>query len=118
MNKAHSRYLNRNKIATSEMHLLPRNQHRLEPYIRRMRFKKPLTRSDLEDLKARNLDSPDMKAALWKVTRLRSPVLLTDRLQRILGTLPGQQGDLLEMIRTKLAEKPCVNEFPQLPADA
>lgn len=83
-----------------------------------MRFKKPLAGADLEALQARNLDSPDMKTALWEIARLRSLVLLTDQLQRMLGTLPGQQGDLLEMVRSKLANEPCVNEFPKLPPDA
>lgn len=83
-----------------------------------MRFKKPLTRADLEAIQARNLDSEDMKAVLWEVARLRSLVLYADQLQRMLGTLPGQQGDLLESIRKMLAEEPCVKEFPKLPPDA
>jgi len=79
-----------------------------------MQFKKPLTRAELEGLQARNMDSDDMQAALWEIARLRSLVLLTDQLQRMLGTLPGQQGDLVDMIRTKLADEPCVQEFPKL----
>lgn len=83
-----------------------------------MRFKKPLTRADLEAIQARNLDSEDMKAVLWEVARLRSLVLYADQLQRMLGTLPGQQGDLLESIRKTLADEPCVREFPKLPPNA
>lgn len=83
-----------------------------------MRFKKPLTREDLEAIQARNLHSPDMKAALWEIARLRSLVLYADQLQRMLGTLPGQQGDLLESIRKMLVDEPCVEEFPKLPPDA
>jgi len=82
-----------------------------------MRFKKPLTKADLQEIQARNHD-PDVQALLWEVARLRSMVLLTDQLQRMLSTLPGQQGDLLEMIRGKLADEPCVKEFPRLPAEA
>ena len=82
-----------------------------------MRFKKPLTKADLQEIQARNHD-PDVQALLWEVSRLRSMVLLTDQLQRMLSTLPGQQGDLLEMIRGKLADEPCVKEFPRLPAEA
>lgn len=83
-----------------------------------MRFKKPLTRAELEAIQARNLGSDDMRAVLWEVARLRSLVLYTDQLQRMLGTLAGQQGDLLESIRKKLADEPCVKEFPHLPPDA
>lgn len=83
-----------------------------------MRFKKPLARADLEALQARNLDSADMKAALWEIARLRSLVLLADQLQRMLGTLLGQQWDLLEVVRAKLIDEPCVQEFPKLPSDA
>lgn len=83
-----------------------------------MQFKKPLTRADLEAIQARNLDSEDMKAVLWEVARLRSLVLYADQLQCMLGTLPGQQGDLLQSIQKMLADEPCVKEFPKLPPDA
>jgi len=83
-----------------------------------MRFKKPLTRADLEAIQARNLESDDMRTALWEIARLRALVLYADQLQRMLGTLPGQQGDLLASLRAKLAEEPCVQEFPKLTPDA
>lgn len=90
----------------------------LQCYTRRMRFKPPLTKDELQAIQARNLDSPDIHAALWEIARLRSLVLYMDQLQRMLGTLPGQQGDLLESIRQKLADEPCVKEFPKLSPDA
>jgi hypothetical protein len=61
---------------------------------------------------------PDVQALQWEVARLRALVLYADQLQRMLTTLPGQQGDLLESIRQKLADEPCVKEFPMLPPDA
>ncbi len=47
--------------------------------------------------------------------RLRALALYMDQLQRMIGTLPGQQGDVLEILRRMLAEEPCVKEFPRLP---
>ena len=83
-----------------------------------MRFKPPLARDELAAIQSRNLQSPDVMALLWEVARLRSLVLYTDQLQRMIGTLPGQPGDLLESIRVKLADEPCVKEFPRLPPGA
>lgn len=76
-----------------------------------------MTKAQLQEIQARSHD-PDTQALLWEVARLRSLVLLTDQLQRMVNTLPGQQGDVLEMIRQKLADEPCVQEFPRLPPDA
>ncbi|VXC71236.1 hypothetical protein MASSI9I_90418 [Massilia sp. 9I] len=45
-------------------------------------------------------------------------MLYADQLQRMLGTLPGQQGDLLASLRAKLAEEPCIKEFPKLTPEA
>lgn len=38
--------------------------------------------------------------------------MYVDQLQRILGTLPGPQGDVLQTIRAQLEDEPCVKEFP------
>lgn len=83
-----------------------------------MRFKPPLTKVSLQEIQARNAGDGDVQMLLWEVARLRSLVLYADQLQRMLGTLPGQQGDLLESLRKMLADEPCVKEFPKLPADA
>ena len=56
-----------------------------------------------------------MCALLWQVKRFRALALYVDQLQRILGTLPGPQGDVLEAIRAQLEDEPCVKEFPRLP---
>lgn len=56
-----------------------------------------------------------MRALIWDVKRFRALALYVDQLQRILGTLPGPQGDVLEAIRAQLENEPCVQEFPRLP---
>jgi len=83
-----------------------------------MRFKPPLTRDDLIGIQERNPESADVRALLWEVKRLRAFALYVDQLQRIVGTLPGQQGDVLESIRKQLEDEPCVKEFPRLPPSA
>ena len=83
-----------------------------------MRFKPPLTRDDLRAMQDRNPGDADVQALLWEIARMRSLVLYADQLQRMLTTLPGQQGDILEALRQKLANEPCVKEFPRLPPNA
>ena len=56
-----------------------------------------------------------MRTLLWEVKRFRTLALYVDQLQRILGILPGPQGDVLEAIRAQLESEPCVKEFPRLP---
>jgi hypothetical protein len=80
-----------------------------------MRFKPALTKADLQAIQDRGRDQPDIRALLWEVARMRSLLLYADQLQRMLGTLPGQQGDLLDSFRKMLADEPCVKEFPRLP---
>lgn len=83
-----------------------------------MRFRLPLTRDDLRAIQERNPGDADIQALLWEIARLRSLILYADQLQRMLTTLPGQQGDILEALRQKLTEEPCVSEFPRLPPRA
>jgi len=80
-----------------------------------MRFKPPLTRSDLVAIQERNPESADVRTLLCEVKRFRALALYVDQLQRILGTLPGPQGDVLQAIRAQLEDEPCVKEFPRLP---
>lgn len=82
-----------------------------------MRFKDPLSKEVLQEIQERNPD-PDVRALLWEVARLRSIVLYADQLQRMLTTLPGPQGAILETLREKLGDEPCVKEFPRLPRGA
>lgn len=45
-------------------------------------------------------------------------VLYADQLQRMLTTLPGSQGAILDTLRNKLKDEPRVKEFPRLPPGA
>jgi hypothetical protein len=80
-----------------------------------MRFKPPLTKADLHSIKERGAGEPDVAALLWEIARLRGTVLYADQLQRLLGALPGPQGQVLDALRSMLVDDPCVEEFPRLP---
>lgn len=84
-------------------------------YYGAMQFKPPLTQETLREIQDRNLAASDVRTLLWEIKRLRALALYMDQLQRMIGTLPGQQGDVLEVLRRMLAEEPCVKEFPRLP---
>ncbi|NTB05829.1 hypothetical protein [Agrobacterium tumefaciens] len=49
---------------------------------------------------------------------MRATLLYADQLQRMLNTLPGPQGAILDTLREKLRDEPCVKEFPRLPPGA
>jgi hypothetical protein len=78
-----------------------------------MGLKPSLTRADLVAIQERNPGSADVRTLLWEVKRFRALALYVDQLQRILGTLPAPQGDVLQAIRAQLKEEPCVKEFPR-----
>lgn len=82
-----------------------------------MRFKEPLTKATLQEIQDR-ATGPDARVVLWEVARLRSVLLYADQLQRMLTTLPGPQGEIVETLREKLRDEPCVKEFPWLPPRA
>ena len=75
----------------------------------------PLTKADLKAIQDRNPDAPDVRGLLWEIKRLRATVLYADQLQRTIGTMAGAQGLVLEALRDRLKDEPCVQEFPQLP---
>lgn len=79
-----------------------------------MRFRAPLTKDDLRAIQDRNMASTDVRALLWEIARLRSMVLQADQLQRLLGALPGPQGQVLVSLQESLKVEPCVQEFPRL----
>jgi hypothetical protein len=83
-----------------------------------MGFKLPLPADQLYKIQERNRDSADVLALLWEIKRLRAVVLYADQLQRMLTTLPGPQGAILDTLREKLKDEPCVKEFPRLPPSA
>jgi hypothetical protein len=79
-----------------------------------MAFKPPLSTEDLRRIQDRNRDSTDVLALLWEIKRIRASLLYADQLQRMLTTLPGPQGLILDTLREKLKDEPCVKEFPRL----
>jgi hypothetical protein len=83
-----------------------------------MGFKPPLTTEQLRELQNRNRNSPDVISLLWEIKRMRASLLYADQLQRMLTTLPGPQGSILDTLREKLKNEPCVKEFPRLPPSA
>jgi hypothetical protein len=83
-----------------------------------MGFKEPLPTERLREIQERNLDSADVRALLWEIKRMRATLLYADQLQRELPTMAGPQGAILETLRAKLKDEPCVKEFPRLPPGA
>lgn len=83
-----------------------------------MGFKPPLPTDQLRKIQERNPDSADVRALLWEIKRMRATLLYADQLQRELPTMAGPQGAILETLRAKLKDEPCVKEFPRLPLGA
>jgi hypothetical protein len=83
-----------------------------------MRFKEPLTREQLRAIQERNAGSADVNVLLWEIARLRGQLLVADQLQRMVTSLPGQQGVILNTLRERLRDEPCIAEFPRLPPGA
>ena len=83
-----------------------------------MGFKPPLPTDELRQIQERNPDSADVRALLWEIKRMRATLLYADQLQRMLTTLSGPQGAILDTLRDKLKDEPCVKEFPRLPPGA
>jgi len=77
-----------------------------------MPFKPPLTRVDLVAIQERNLDSPDVRALLWEVKRLRALALRTHDLLRQGSSSTGAM--IANSLRTTLEDEPAVKEQPQL----
>lgn len=78
-----------------------------------MRFKRKLTRAELQTIQARN-DSEDVKTLLWEVARLRALALRVDQLQASLGNLAGGPGLILSALRAELQDEPCITEQVRL----
>lgn len=79
--------------------------------------KPPLTQADLKAIQERRRDDPDVMALLWEIKRMRAVVLFADQLQREMGVMSGPQGMVLEALRSRLKDEPCVDEFPRLPPE-
>jgi len=77
-----------------------------------MRFKRALTRDDLKAIQDCNPDSPDVRALLWEVARLRATALRTHDYfrQGSSSTAPI----LAESLRAMLEDEPVVQEQKKL----
>lgn len=72
-----------------------------------------LTKSDLHAIGQRS-NSPDVRALLWEIHRLRGIALRADQLAKALGAMGGAHGMMLDSLRAELEGEPCVAEFPRL----
>ena len=79
-----------------------------------MSTRQRLTRVDLVAIQERNGGNADVRALLWEVKRLRGLVLRADHLVKVLGSMGGAQGMILDGLRAELEGEPCVAEFPRL----
>lgn len=73
-----------------------------------MRFKRALTKAELTAIQERSADSPDVRALLWEVARLRALALRTHDYFR-----QGSSSTALvmaESLRTMLEDEPVVYE--------
>jgi len=73
-----------------------------------MRFKPPLTRDDLAAIQDRSSNSPDTRALLWEIARLRALVLRThDYFRQGTSTTAIVMG---ESLLTILEDEPVIGE--------
>jgi len=77
-----------------------------------MRFKRALKKDDLKAIQNRNSDSPDVRALLWEVARLRALALRTHDYfrQDSLSTALI----LANSLRTMLEDEPAIQEQGKL----
>ena len=78
-------------------------------------FRKPLTTAELKAIQERS-DSPDMRAVLWEIRRLRAIATRADQLERSLPPPPyvGAIGLIRGALRVELDGEPCIVEMPRL----
>lgn len=72
--------------------------------------RKPLTTVELVEIRLRS-DSPDMRAVLWEIRRLRRIVSRADQLERSLGPIGGAVGMIRDILRAELDEEPSIAEL-------
>ena len=77
-----------------------------------MRFKPALTKDDLKAIQDRNPDSPDVRALLWEVARLRALALRTHDYFRQGSSSTAHI--LGESLREMLDDEPVVQEQQRL----
>jgi len=77
-----------------------------------MRFKPALTKDELTTMRERNSDSPDVRALLWEVARLRALALRTHDYFRQASS--SMAPILADSLRTMLEDEPVVKEQTKL----
>ena len=77
-----------------------------------MRFKRALTKDDLKAIQDRNPDSPDVRALLWEVARLRALAL---RMHDYFHQGSSSTAPILaDSLRTTLEDEPVIQEQAKL----
>ena len=74
------------------------------------KFRKPLTTVDLVEIRLRS-DSPDMRAVLREIMRLRAIVSKADQLERSLGSTDGEVETIRDVLRAELDQEPSIVEL-------
>ena len=72
--------------------------------------RKPLTTVELVEIRLRS-DSPEMRAVLLEIRRLRRIVSRADQLERSLGPIGGAVGMIRDILRAELDEEPSIAEL-------
>lgn len=70
------------------------------------KFRAPLSIEQLKEIRERS-DSPDMRAVLWEVRRLREIAATADELDRSLGPHVGMSALIRASLRVQLDGQPC-----------
>lgn len=72
--------------------------------------RKPLTTVELVEIRLRS-DSPDMRAVLREIMRLRAIVSKADQLERSLGSTDEAVEMIRDVLRAELDEEPSIAEL-------
>ena len=72
--------------------------------------RKPLTTVELVEIRLRS-DSPDMRAVLREIMRLRAIVSKADQLERSLGPTDDAVETIRDVLRAELDEEPSIAEL-------
>lgn len=73
-------------------------------------FRKPLTTVELVEIRLRS-DSPDMRAVLREVMRLRAILSKADQLERSLGSTDDAVEQIRDVLRAELDDEPSIVEL-------
>ena len=77
------------------------------------KHRKPLSSAELTEIRIRS-DSPDIRALLWEIHRMRQIASRADQLDRSLGPPVGALGLIRAELRVLLDSEPCIVEMPRI----